>query len=76
MTDAYLAIYAEMLSARKGSKPHEGRMASRELRRVCLLTPGHLSTNPRLVKEADALANAGYTRQRHCRRFRTLGANR
>jgi glycosyltransferase involved in cell wall biosynthesis len=32
----------------------------RELRRVCLLTPGHLSTNPRLVKEADALTNAGY----------------
>lgn len=29
-------------------------------RRVCLVTPGHLSTNPRLVKEADALAAAGY----------------
>src|SRR5262245_23032393 len=28
--------------------------------RVCLVTPGHLSTNPRLVKEADALAGAGY----------------
>jgi len=27
---------------------------------VCLVTPGHLSTNPRLVKEADALAAAGY----------------
>jgi glycosyltransferase involved in cell wall biosynthesis len=27
--------------------------------RVCLITPGHLSTNPRLVKEADALAEAG-----------------
>jgi glycosyltransferase involved in cell wall biosynthesis len=26
---------------------------------VCLVTPGHLSTNPRLVKEADALAAAG-----------------
>jgi hypothetical protein len=25
-----------------------------------LVTPGHLSTNPRLVKEADALAAAGY----------------
>jgi len=35
-------------------------MASPELRRVCILTPGHLSTNPRLVKEADALAKAGY----------------
>lgn len=29
-------------------------------RRVCLITPGHVSTNPRLVKEADALAAAGY----------------
>ena len=28
--------------------------------RICLLTPGHLSTNPRLVKEADALAGAGH----------------
>ena len=28
--------------------------------RICLLSPGHLSTNPRLVKEADALADAGH----------------
>jgi len=28
--------------------------------RVCLVTPGHLSTNPRLVKEADAMFEAGY----------------
>lgn len=28
--------------------------------RVCLVTTGHLSTNPRLVKEADALTEAGY----------------
>ena len=27
---------------------------------VCLVTPGHPSTNPRVVKEADALAAAGY----------------
>lgn len=27
---------------------------------VCLLTPGQPSTNPRLVKEADALAEAGH----------------
>jgi glycosyltransferase involved in cell wall biosynthesis len=27
---------------------------------VCLVTPGHLSTNPRLVKEADALVGAAY----------------
>ena len=29
--------------------------------RICLLTPGQPSTNPRLVKEADALADAGIT---------------
>lgn len=29
-------------------------------KRVCLVTTGHPSTNPRLVKEADALAGAGY----------------
>ena len=28
--------------------------------RICLVTTGHLSTNPRLVKEADALVGAGY----------------
>ena len=27
---------------------------------MCILTPGHLSTDPRLVKEADSLADAGY----------------
>lgn len=29
-------------------------------RRVCLITTGHPSTNPRLVKEAEALSEAGY----------------
>jgi hypothetical protein len=28
--------------------------------RVCLIGPGHLTSNPRLVKEADSLARAGY----------------
>lgn len=28
--------------------------------RVCLITPGQLCTNPRLVKEADSLAAVGY----------------
>ena len=28
--------------------------------RICLISPGHLSTNPRLVKEAFALKSAGY----------------
>ena len=29
-------------------------------RSVCVVSPGSLSSNPRLVKEADALHNAGY----------------
>src|SRR5438477_3044148 len=29
-------------------------------RRVCIVTPGHLASNPRVVKEADALHGAGY----------------
>ena len=33
--------------------------ASRLPPRVCLITPFHLSANPRIVKEADALAEAG-----------------
>ncbi len=28
--------------------------------RICLISPGHLATNPRLVKEANALAEAGH----------------
>lgn len=35
-------------------------MGQSTARHICLVTPGHLSTNPRLVKEADALAAAGY----------------
>jgi len=27
---------------------------------ICLITPGHLASTPRLVKEADALVDAGY----------------
>jgi len=33
-------------------EPHE--------KKICLITPGHPSKNPRLVKEADALVEAGY----------------
>lgn len=29
-------------------------------RTVCIVTPGHLASNPRTVKEADALHHAGY----------------
>lgn len=28
--------------------------------RICLVSPGHVASNPRLVKEADALHRAGY----------------
>ena len=31
------------------------------MKQVCLVTTGHPSTNPRLVKEADALVEAGYS---------------
>lgn len=29
-------------------------------KRICLVTPGHLASNPRIVKEADALHEAGF----------------
>ncbi|MEO1559274.1 MAG: glycosyltransferase [Cyanobacteria bacterium J06632_19] len=29
-------------------------------RRICLISPGHIASNPRLVKEANALHQAGY----------------
>ena len=28
--------------------------------RICLISPSHVASNPRLVKEADALHAAGY----------------
>lgn len=33
---------------------------SQPMRRICLITPGHVSSTPRIVKEAEALAEAGY----------------
>src|SRR5438046_347589 len=30
------------------------------VKRICLVSPGHLASNPRLVKEADSLHEAGY----------------
>lgn len=36
---------------------------------ICILTSGHLATNPRLVKEADALCEAGYEVSVVCARF-------
>jgi hypothetical protein len=29
--------------------------------RICIITPGHIASAPRVVKEADALAEAGYS---------------
>ena len=29
-------------------------------KKVCLVTPGHIGSNPRIVKEADALHEEGY----------------
>jgi glycosyltransferase involved in cell wall biosynthesis len=31
------------------------------VKRVCLISPGHVAFNPRLVKEANALVSAGYS---------------
>jgi glycosyltransferase involved in cell wall biosynthesis len=41
----------------------------REPLRVCIITPGHLSTNPRVCKEATALSAAGYRVAIICGRF-------
>ncbi len=30
------------------------------INKVCLITPGHISSNPRLIKEAQALGKSGY----------------
>ena len=30
------------------------------MKRICIITPGNVSSNPRVVKEADALVEAGY----------------
>ena len=40
---------------------------------VCLVSPGHLSTNPRLVKEARALSAAGYKVSIVCGRYSAWG---
>ena len=37
--------------------------------RVCLISPGHLTTNPRLVKEARALVDAGHDVSVVCGRY-------
>jgi glycosyltransferase involved in cell wall biosynthesis len=49
------------LQRRTGRRIQEREEASADPRvTVCLVTPGHLATNPRLVKEADALYEAGF----------------
>lgn len=35
-------------------------LKDRRIKKVCLITPGHIATNPRLVKEASVLLEAGY----------------
>lgn len=32
----------------------------KEAKKICIVTPGYISSNPRVVKEADALAKAGF----------------
>ncbi len=41
--------------------------------RICIVSPGHLATNPRLVKEAATLSDAGYSVQVICGRFSRWG---
>lgn len=44
------SVCMQKISGAKPAKPF----------RVCLVSPGHVASNPRLVKEADALHEAGY----------------
>jgi len=30
------------------------------MKKICLVSPGHVASNPRLVKEANSLVAAGY----------------
>ena len=30
------------------------------MKKICLVSPGHVASNPRLVKEANSLLQAGY----------------
>src|SRR5262245_46824630 len=41
-------------------RPPRGRLRRVRLKKVCLISPGHVASNPRLVKEADALHEAGF----------------
>jgi glycosyltransferase involved in cell wall biosynthesis len=51
---------SDLQRARPGGSRYKFVMPTTSLRRVCLITSGHLATNPRIVKEADALSEAGY----------------
>lgn len=35
-------------------------MGKEKIKKICLITPGHIASNPRLLKEATALENEGY----------------
>src|SRR5437762_14006915 len=37
-----------------------GRLRRVSSKRICLVSPGHVASNPRLVKEADTLREAGF----------------
>jgi glycosyltransferase involved in cell wall biosynthesis len=41
--------------------------------RICIVSPGHLATNPRLVKEATTLTEAGYSVEVICGRYSSWG---
>ena len=55
VVDGYVEIYREMQEPPRLAAGASDRMAA-----ICLISPTLLSTNPRLVKEADALVEAGH----------------
>ncbi len=59
MRESSLATAASVAMERLSAR-HRGRHAMTKPKRICLVSPGHVSANPRLVKEADALSEAGY----------------
>ncbi|MGC1272194.1 MAG: glycosyltransferase [Planctomycetaceae bacterium] len=54
------ANVAERRAANEIGRTVAGPMSEREKPRICVVTGGHLSTCPRMLKAADALHEAGY----------------
>src|SRR5881628_2097010 len=48
------------IRAARMSTGSNGRVEGGHPRTICIVTPSHISANPRVVKEADALHGAGF----------------